>query len=69
MSCGGENCVDCRGDCKPAPGLREEKDSCRTCPNRERCHGKKPEVTRETVMRLVRDAVIEVLGELETNRR
>ncbi len=45
------------------PQPRPEKESCRTCPNRERCHGKKPEVTRETLLRLIHDTVLEVLSE------
>ncbi len=40
-----------------------EKEACRTCPNRERCHGKKPDVTRETLMRLIHQVVLEVLSE------
>ena len=41
----------------------DEKPSCAGCPNRERCHGRKPVVTQETVVRLVREVVLEVLAE------
>ena len=59
--------MGCDGDHHAAgSALREESADCRTCPNRERCHGRKPVVTSDTVMRLVRDTVIEVLRELET---
>jgi hypothetical protein len=56
------SCTNCDGACS-ARGSKPEKESCRTCPNREKCHGKKPDITQETVMRLVRDAVLEVLKE------
>jgi len=56
-------CSNCDGSCSKASGPKWEKDSCRTCPNRQRCHGRSPDITQETVMRLVRDAVLEVLKE------
>ena len=58
------SCSNCDGSCsKASGGPKQEKDSCRTCPNRQRCHGRSPDITQETVMRLVRDAVLEVLKE------
>ena len=57
------SCSNCDGSCSNASGPKQEKDSCRTCPNRQRCHGRSPDITQETVMRLVRDAVLEVLKE------
>jgi len=45
--------------CAPKP----ETDACRSCAHRERCHGKKPFVTRDTVMQLIRETVSEVLRE------
>lgn len=56
-------CSNCDGSCSKAAGPKAEKDSCRSCPNRQRCHGRSPDITQETVMRLVRDAVLEVLKE------
>ncbi len=40
-----------------------ERPECISCPNRMRCHGKPTVITRETVERLVREAVLEVLAE------
>lgn len=40
-----------------------EKPECRTCPNRQRCHGQAPQVTDETLVRLIADAILEVLKE------
>lgn len=58
------SCSNCDGACSGgARSAKPEKDSCRTCPNRKRCHGRSPDITQETVMRLVRDAVLEVLKE------
>ncbi len=36
---------------------------CQTCPHRERCHGKKPELSHEALLQLIRETVIEVLRE------
>ena len=55
------SCSNCDGACSKQN--KPEKDSCRTCPNRQRCHGRRPDITEETVMRLVKDAVLEVLKE------
>lgn len=58
------SCSNCDGKCaSQGGGAKAEKDSCRTCPNRQRCHGRSPDITQETVMRLVRDVVLEVLKE------
>lgn len=57
------SCTNCDGACRTAAGPKPEKDSCRSCPNRQRCHGKRPDITQETVLRLVKDAVLEVLRE------
>jgi hypothetical protein len=58
------SCSNCDGKCASQGGAaKQEKDSCRSCPNRQRCHGRSPDITQETVMRLVRDAVLEVLKE------
>lgn len=59
------SCSNCNGACAnhAGPGAKPEKASCQSCPNRLRCHGKPTVVTQETVMRLVRDAVLEVLRE------
>lgn len=57
------SCTNCDGACRTSSGPKPEKDSCRSCPNRQRCHGKRPDITQETVLRLVRDAVLEVLRE------
>jgi len=57
------SCSNCDGSCSKRPGAKEEKESCRTCPNRQRCHGRSPDITQETVMRLVKDVVLEVLKE------
>lgn len=40
-----------------------ERPECVSCPNRERCHGKKPVITQQTVLALVREVVREVLAE------
>ena len=42
---------------------KPEKESCTTCPNRMKCHGKAPEVTHELLVRWVREATLEVLSE------
>lgn len=57
------SCSNCDGACSSNRTAKPEKDSCRTCPNRQRCHGRSPDITQETVMRLVKDAVLEVLKE------
>lgn len=58
------SCSTCRGDCGHHGAVsRPEKDSCQSCPNRQRCHGKPTVVTQETVLRLIRDAVLEVVRE------
>lgn len=57
------SCSNCDGACSSNRTVKPEKDSCRTCPNRQRCHGRSPDITQETVMRLVKDAVLEVLKE------
>ena len=51
--------------CTPKP----EKPSCRTCAHRQRCHGTAPEVTRETVLQLIREATVEVVTEWEARKR
>lgn len=48
--------------------LMAEKPECRTCPNREKCHGQRPEVTDETLVRLIAEAVLEVLKEQSRRR-
>lgn len=59
------SCSTCRGDCgqHAGGGSKPEKESCQSCPNRQRCHGKQTVVTQETVLRLIRDAVLEVVRE------
>jgi hypothetical protein len=42
---------------------RPERASCISCAHRGRCHGRKPIVTRDTILQLVREAVVEVLTE------
>jgi hypothetical protein len=56
-------CTNCDGACSSNREAKPEKESCRTCPNRRRCHGRSPDITQETVLRLVKDAVLEVLKE------
>lgn len=58
-------CSTCRGDCghHAAGDSKPEKDSCQSCPNRQRCHGKATVITQDTVLRLIRDAVMEVVKE------
>ncbi len=40
---------------------KPEKESCRTCANRVRCHGKVPEVTKDTIVQLIDEALREAL--------
>ncbi len=40
---------------------RPEKESCRSCAHRVRCHGKAPEVTKDTILQLIDEAIREVL--------
>jgi hypothetical protein len=62
-ACGG-GCIGCGGDA----GAKREKPECASCPNRMHCHGRRTEVTEDTLVRLIADAVIEVLGETQRRR-
>ncbi|MBS1150582.1 MAG: hypothetical protein H6Q89_2280 [Myxococcaceae bacterium] len=68
MTCSsGSACTHCPTE---APAVaKEEKESCRTCPNRQQCHGKRPDLTQDTLLRLIRDTVIEVLAQQEGRSR
>lgn len=64
--CESSSCANCSGACghhHAEGGAKPEKESCQSCPNRQRCHGKATVVTQETVLRLIRDAVLEVVRE------
>ncbi len=62
-------CAGCGGACEKSTGPKVEKESCRSCPNRQRCHGQWPEVTQQTVIRLIEDTVREVVLEWEASGR
>jgi hypothetical protein len=64
MACCGGGCTGCTSGSAP----KEERDSCRTCPNRQRCHGRAPEITEETLVRVICDAIVEVLAEQQAAR-
>ncbi len=61
MSCDGKSCG---GKCASGGcgGKGPEKASCASCPNRPTCRGKAPEYTEALLVRLVREAVLEVVG-------
>jgi hypothetical protein len=48
---------------------RVEKESCRTCAHRVRCHGKAPDVTQDTILQLIDEALREVLRQPDARKK
>ena len=59
MACCGGGCVNCTS----GGGQKVEKPECTSCPNRMRCHGRRTVITDDTLVRLIADAVADVLTE------